>query len=85
MSASLLGLAFFPRTDAGQFSLNLKVPTGTRIEVTEEYVAKVEDLIRKIVSPNDFHMIVSTVGLDPASQRSTRPTQGPTPLPSKRR
>jgi len=28
----LLGLAFFPRTDAGQFTVNLKVPTGTRIE-----------------------------------------------------
>ena len=29
-----MGLAFFPRTDAGQFTINLKVPTGTRIEVT---------------------------------------------------
>ena len=26
-----LGLAFFPRTDAGQFAINLKVPTGTRL------------------------------------------------------
>ena len=42
-----LGLAFFPRTDAGQFTINLKVPTGTRIEVTDEYVAKVENLIRQ--------------------------------------
>ena len=31
----LLGLAFFPRTDAGQFTINVKAPTGTRIEVTE--------------------------------------------------
>ena len=61
----LLGVAFFPRTDAGQFTVDLKVPTGTRIEVTEQYVAKVEDLIRKIVRPADFHMIVSTIGLDP--------------------
>ena len=28
----LLGLAFFPKTDAGQFTINMKVPTGTRIE-----------------------------------------------------
>ncbi|HTS47840.1 MAG TPA: efflux RND transporter permease subunit [Bryobacteraceae bacterium] len=61
----LLGLAFFPQTDAGQFSINLKVPTGTRIEVTEQYVARIEDLIRKIVHPADLHTIVSTVGLDP--------------------
>ena len=24
-----LGRAFFPQTDAGQFTLNIKVPTGT--------------------------------------------------------
>ena len=60
-----LGLAFFPRTDAGQFTINLKVPTGTRIEVTEAYVAKLEDLIRHIVLPGDYRMTVSTIGLDP--------------------
>jgi len=61
----LIGVAFFPRTDAGQFTINVKAPTGTRIEVTEQYVAKVEDLIRKVIRPGDFHMIVSTIGLDP--------------------
>jgi len=61
----LLGVAFFPRTDAGQFTLNLKVPTGTRIEVTEQYVAKVEDLIRHTVDPSDFHMVVSNIGIVP--------------------
>ena len=29
-------------------------PTGTRIEVTEQYVAKVEDLIRQVVTPARF-------------------------------
>jgi HAE1 family hydrophobic/amphiphilic exporter-1 len=61
----LLGLAFFPRTDAGQFTINLKAPTGTRIEVTEQYVARVEDLIRKVVEPNDLHIIVSNIGIVP--------------------
>src|ERR1700731_2603439 len=55
----LLGLAFFPKTDAGQFTINLKVPTGTRIEETNEYVAKVEDLIRHTVEPKDLNLIVS--------------------------
>ena len=31
----LLGLSFFPRTDAGQFVINLKAPTGTRLAVTD--------------------------------------------------
>jgi multidrug efflux pump subunit AcrB len=61
----LLGLAFFPRTDAGQFTINLKAPTGTRIEVTEQYVAKVEDLIKRTVSPSDFHLVVSNIGIVP--------------------
>jgi HAE1 family hydrophobic/amphiphilic exporter-1 len=58
-----LGLASFPRTDAGQFTVNLKVPTGTRIEVTNDYVAKIEDLIRHIVTPKDLKVIVSNIGV----------------------
>ncbi|MGA8492447.1 MAG: efflux RND transporter permease subunit [Terriglobales bacterium] len=60
-----LGLAFFPQTDAGQFTINFKVLTGTRIEVTEQYVAKVEDLIRRVVDPKDFKMVVSNIGVVP--------------------
>ena len=60
-----LGLAFFPSTDAGQFTINVKVPTGTRLEVTEQYVAKVEDLIRNVVGAKDLKMIVSNVGVVP--------------------
>jgi len=60
-----LGLAFFPQTDAGQFTINLKVPTGTRLEVTEQYVAKVEDLIRHVVEAKDLKMVVSNVGVVP--------------------
>lgn len=59
----LLGVSFFPRADAGQFTINMKAPTGSRIEMTDHYVARVEDLIKHIVSPADFHMIVSNIGL----------------------
>jgi multidrug efflux pump subunit AcrB len=61
----LLGLAFFPKTDAGQFTINIKVPTGTRIEMTNEYVAKVEDLIRHTVESKDLKRIVSNIGVVP--------------------
>lgn len=61
----LLGLAFFPQTDAGQFTITLKVPTGARIEVAEQYVAKVEDLVKRLVPPADFRMIVSNIGIVP--------------------
>jgi HAE1 family hydrophobic/amphiphilic exporter-1 len=59
----LLGRAFFPQTDAGQFTLNVKAPTGTRIEVTDQYVAKIEDLIRQVVPSSDLKMIVSNIGV----------------------
>lgn len=58
----IIGVAFFPRTDAGQFSIRLKAPTGSRIQVANAYVARVEQQIRHIVSPHDFKMTVSDVG-----------------------
>ena len=59
----LLGLAFFPRTDAGQFVINLKSPSGTRIEVSTQDVQKVEALVRRIVDPEDLELIVSNIGV----------------------
>ena len=59
----LLGVSFFPRTDAGQFTINLKAPTGTRIELTDHYVSRVEDLIKHVVAPRDFTMTVSNIGV----------------------
>jgi HAE1 family hydrophobic/amphiphilic exporter-1 len=61
----LIGLSFFPRTDAGQFVINLKAPSGTRLAVTNNEVAKVEALVRSVVSPEDLGMIVSNIGATP--------------------
>ena len=61
----LLGVAYFPRTDAGQFVINMKAPSGTRIELTQQDVEKVENEIRKIVRPNELGMIVSNIGVTP--------------------
>jgi multidrug efflux pump subunit AcrB len=60
-----IGLSFFPRTDAGQFAINVKVPSGTRISVTEEEVAKLEALVRRVVTPEDLGIIVSNIGVTP--------------------
>jgi hydrophobic/amphiphilic exporter-1 (mainly G- bacteria), HAE1 family len=58
-----LGVSFFPRTDAGQFVINVKAPSGTRVELTEEYVKKVEETVRQLVPPSDLGMIVSNIGI----------------------
>jgi len=60
-----LGLAFFPQTDAGQFVINLKAPSGTRLEETEKSVAQTEDLVRRIVPDRDLAAVVSNIGVDP--------------------
>ncbi len=60
-----LELAFFPRTDAGQFVINVKAPSGTRLAETETEIARLEELVRRIVPENDLGMIVSNIGVDP--------------------
>ncbi len=60
-----LGFAYFPRTDPGQFVINLKAPTGTRIEITEQEVKKVEDLVRRLVDRHDLRLVVSNIGSTP--------------------
>ena len=59
----VLGLAFVPRTDAGQFSINVKAPSGTNLQETEKYVAQVEDVVRKEVAKDDLSIIVSNIGV----------------------
>ena len=59
----LLGVSFFPRTDAGQFVINMKAPSGTRVELTEEYVKKLEAIIREVVPKDELQIIVSNIGI----------------------
>jgi hydrophobic/amphiphilic exporter-1 (mainly G- bacteria), HAE1 family len=61
----LLGVAFFPRTDPGQFVINLKAPSGTRVELTENYVKQVEEIIRNVVPSNELQIVVSNIGITP--------------------
>jgi multidrug efflux pump subunit AcrB len=60
-----VGKAYFPRTDPGQFVINVKAPSGTRLEVSDRYIAEVEDDIRAVVSKRDLEMIVSNIGITP--------------------
>jgi len=59
----LAGLSFFPRTDAGQFVINVKAPTGTRLEVTESYVKRVENIVRQLVPADELNSVVSNIGV----------------------
>ena len=60
-----VGTAYFPRTDPGQFVINVKAPSGSRLEVSNQYIARVEHEIRQIIPPDDLGMIVSNIGITP--------------------
>ena len=61
----LLGLSFFPRTDAGQFVISFKAPSGTKLEATEQEAERVEQIVRRIVSKHDLGIMVTNIGVDP--------------------
>jgi hydrophobic/amphiphilic exporter-1 (mainly G- bacteria), HAE1 family len=72
----LVGLAFFPRTDAGQFIINVKAPTGTRISDAEAYVKEVENIVRREVAPSELNTIVSNIGITPGLESLNSPNAG---------
>jgi multidrug efflux pump subunit AcrB len=63
--APLMGFSYFPRTDPGQFLINLKAPTGTQVDDTGKLVEQVEDLVRRVVDPQDLDLILSNIGSTP--------------------
>lgn len=58
-----MGHAYFPRTDAGQFTINIEMPSGTRLSVSNDYVAQVEQIIRSVIPKSQLNMIVSNIGI----------------------
>jgi hydrophobic/amphiphilic exporter-1 (mainly G- bacteria), HAE1 family len=71
-----VGVAYFPRTDPGQFVVSVKAPTGTRLELTNELVGKVEDIVREVVDTNDLKVILSNVGVTPGLSSIYTPNSG---------
>jgi multidrug efflux pump subunit AcrB len=61
---AFLGFSYFPQTDAGQFVINIKAPSGTKLDVTEKDFAQAEQIIRQAIGPTDLGMIVDNIGVD---------------------
>jgi multidrug efflux pump subunit AcrB len=53
---------FFPEADSGAFEIAVRAPSGTRIELTEKLVEKVEKFIRESIPEEDLELIVSEIG-----------------------
>ena len=63
----LIGQDFFPTVDAGQIRFHVRAPPGTRVEETERYFAKVEDIVRDIVPPDELKTRLANIGIPNSS------------------
>ena len=58
-----LGSDFFPSVDAGQMTLHVRPPIGTRIEDAVQLFARIEQDIRRVVPRNEMDTIVDNMGM----------------------
>ncbi len=73
----LVGKSYFPRTDPSQFVINLKAPTGTRLELTDQIVNQVEQIVRSVVPRDELKIIVSNIGTTPGFSSMYTSNSGP--------
>lgn len=67
---------FFPEVDAGAFEIFVRAPSGTRIEVTEEKIGRVEELVKEKTG-DDLELVISEIGLTPNWSAAYTPNAGP--------
>ena len=58
-----IGTELFPEVDAGTFELRLRTIPGTRLEETEDLVARVEESIKAVIPAEQIESIISNIGL----------------------
>ncbi|MBI3357388.1 MAG: efflux RND transporter permease subunit [Nitrospirae bacterium] len=54
---------FFPKIDAGNFTMVVSAPEGSRIEKTTAIVAQIEKLVQETVPKQDLEEVISNTGL----------------------
>jgi multidrug efflux pump subunit AcrB len=82
LAAAVVGLGpslrreFFPEADAGAFEMYVRAPSGTRIEVTERRIERVEAFVRSKLG-DDLQLIISELGVVPDLSAAYTPNAGP--------
>lgn len=61
--APRVGRELFPRSDSGQLTITLRAPSGTRLERTESYVARAEQIVREVVPRDDLAIVLANAGV----------------------
>ncbi len=58
-----IGKELFPGMDVGQFTVNVRAPSGTRIENSEKLIEQVERTIQATIPRHDLSMMISNIGV----------------------
>ncbi len=58
-----IGKELFPAVDAGQFSVRVRAPSGTRLETTEKLLAGVEEAIAQRIPAHDLKKLITNIGI----------------------
>ena len=63
-----IGTEFFPDSDEGQFTVQIRMPVGTRVEETEKFIEKVEAIVKENVP--ELETVISDMGVPGAKSGS---------------
>ncbi len=61
--ATVLGRDFFPSVDSGSIRLHMRARAGQRVEETAREADGVDNLIRRVIPPEDLGAILDNIGL----------------------
>ncbi|MEX2513159.1 MAG: efflux RND transporter permease subunit [Cyclobacteriaceae bacterium] len=64
---NVIGLDIFPNVDAGQAQVRIRMPTGTRIERTEEATKELLNTVEEIVGEGNVDITSAFIGTQPSS------------------
>ncbi len=59
----VLGRDFFPSVDAGLIRLHMRARAGQRVEETARECDEVDNLIRRVIPPEDLSVVLDNIGL----------------------
>jgi CzcA family heavy metal efflux pump len=65
--APFLGSNFFPAVDAGQMTIHVRAPVGTRLEDTSLEFRRIETTIRQVIPADEVGSVVDNIGIPNSS------------------
>ncbi|MGU3391115.1 efflux RND transporter permease subunit [Sphingomonas sp. M1A8_2b] len=71
-----LGQNFFPAVDAGQITMHVRAPIGSRIESTSAEFDRIARKVRQIIPANELVSVVDNIGLPVSSINATYNNSG---------